>query len=235
MKKRQADRFWIPFWVDKWIFGSMRIECTPEERGIWWDLYALAAKDDGFIRANEDIPYPIEQLSGMLIIPQETLEAAIEKFIKLKKITRLKNGCLCITKWEDYMFSDRHKRRIEAEMSAKPDTTSGKKDTITKNKITKNKKEKKKTKEEDEFPSWLPLDVFKDFIEMRKKIKKPMTDCAVKLAIKKLHKLKEEGHDPKAVLEQSIFRSWQGLFPVKDQDQVNRDSSWTKKYDGGDE
>ena len=48
------------------------------------------------------------------------------------------------------------------------------------------------------------------------KIKKPMTDRAVLLAIRELEKLKGEGHEPKQVLEQSILNSWQGLFPLRD-------------------
>ena len=86
MKKRSPDKFWFPFWPDKWIFGSIRIEFNPAERGIWVDLLSLASKDDGHIRANEETPYPLKQLSGMLIIPEEELSAAIEKFIKLKKL-----------------------------------------------------------------------------------------------------------------------------------------------------
>jgi len=111
MIKRKVDKFWFPWWPDKWIFGSIRIECTPEERGIWVDFLSLASKDDGHIRANEEIPYPIEQLSGMLMIPQEMLSNAIEKFINLKdkdgrgKLTRTKAGTLYVTKWEEYQLS----------------------------------------------------------------------------------------------------------------------------------
>lgn len=147
MKKRVPDKFWFPWWPDKWIFGSVRIECTPAERGIWVDLLSLASKDDGHIRANEDTPYPLEQLSGMLIIPIEDLTAAITKFLTTEKLTRLKSGTLYITKWDKYQFTDRHKRRIESEMSAKKDIVSKKeapilnKSTLNKN-ILNNKKEK---------------------------------------------------------------------------------------------
>lgn len=117
MKERVSDKFWFPFWVDKWIFGSMRIECTLEERAIWVDLLALASKDDGYIRANEETPYPIKQLAGMLMIPEKTLSNAIEKFIKLKdktegkgKLTRTKYETLYITKWEKYQFSESYER-----------------------------------------------------------------------------------------------------------------------------
>lgn len=111
MKKRVPDKFWFPWWPDKWIFGSMRIECTVEERAIWVDLLSLASKDNGFIRANEEIPYPLEQLAGMLRIPEELFIRTIEKFINLKdksgkgKLTKMKDGTLYVTTWEEYQFS----------------------------------------------------------------------------------------------------------------------------------
>ena len=126
MRKRVSDNVWIPFWVDKWIFGSMRIEFSLEERAIWIDLLALASKDDGYIRANEETPYPIQQLAGMLLIPNSILKSAIEKFIKKRKLTRLKNGTLYITNWEKYQLSERQKRRYE---SKKADTMAEKADT----------------------------------------------------------------------------------------------------------
>jgi len=116
MKKRVPDKFWFPWWPDKWIFGSMRIECTVEERAIWVDLLSLASKDNGFIRANEEIPYPLEQLAGMLRIPGDIFIKAVEKFINLKdkdgkgKLTRMKDGTLYVTTWEDYQFSESYHR-----------------------------------------------------------------------------------------------------------------------------
>jgi len=158
MKKRVPDKFWFPWWPDKWIFGSVRIEFTPAERGIWVDMLSLASKDNGHIRANEETPYPLQQLSGMLIIPEKELDAAIKKFIKNKKLKKLKSGTLYVTTWKKYQFSKRHKRRvqeeirrvIEKEMSAKKDIESKKKDpivynsTLNKNKINNNKKHKNK-------------------------------------------------------------------------------------------
>lgn len=105
MKKRVPDKFWFPWWPDKWIFGSVRIEFNPAERGIWVDLLSLASKDDGHIRANEETPYPLKQLAGMLIIPEEELESAINKFIEKTKLTKMKDGTLYVTKWDKYQFS----------------------------------------------------------------------------------------------------------------------------------
>lgn len=79
---------------------------------------------------------------------------------------------------------------------------------------------KPKSKEESK-PPIIPLKLFpicqawKDYLEMRKTIKKPITENGKLLAIKKLISLQTQGNDPIAVLEQSILNSWQGLFAVK--------------------
>jgi len=140
MKKRVSDKFWFPWWPDKWIFGSVRIECTPAERGIWVDLLSWASKDDGHIRANEETPYLPQQLAGMLIIPEDELNDAINKFIKMGKLIKTKTGTLYIAKWDKYQFSSRHKRRIEGGKSDKKDTMSQKKDPIINNSTVNNNK-----------------------------------------------------------------------------------------------
>ena len=119
MKERSTSTVWFPFWADKWIFGSVRIECTLEERAIWIDLLSFASKDNGHIRANEETPYPLMQLSGMLIIPEDKLKGAIEKFIKIGKLKRDKNNTLYIVKWDKYQFSDRWKREKEKEADSR--------------------------------------------------------------------------------------------------------------------
>lgn len=161
----------------------MRIECTVEERAIWVDLLSLASKDDGYIRANEETPYPIEQLAGMLMVPQKTLAEAIEKFINLKdkegkgKLTRTKYGTLYITKWDKYQFSDRWKREIEKNGSAKTEGCSEKSAPIVKNNTLNDNKVEDiitLTKEFDEFWEIYNLktakkDAIKAFLALRRK------------------------------------------------------------------
>lgn len=65
-------------------------------------------------------------------------------------------------------------------------------------------------------PDWVPADAWNGFVDMRKKAKAPLTDRAVQLAIADLEKLRDEGHPPGAVLDQSTSRGWKGLFPLKD-------------------
>lgn len=75
--------------------------------------------------------------------------------------------------------------------------------------------EKRKVPDRD-FPDWLPSEEWGGFVAMRKKIGKPLSDRAVTLALNKLTELRNEGYDPGKVLDQSTFKDWQGLFPLKD-------------------
>jgi hypothetical protein len=59
--------------------------------------------------------------------------------------------------------------------------------------------------------------VWKEFKQMRVKLKKPITEYGETLGLKELQKL--SGDDKAkaiAILQQSIKNSWQGLFPLKD-------------------
>ena len=66
------------------------------------------------------------------------------------------------------------------------------------------------------IPDWIPADAWAGYVEMRKKQKKPMTDRAVTLQIGVLTKLRDDGQDIAAVLDQSTMNCWQGLFPVSE-------------------
>ena len=126
MIKKTPDKFWFPFWVDKWIFGSLRLEFEPEERALWVDLLALAAKDNGFIRANEETPYMTKQLAGLLVYDEKFFEQTIQKFIDKGKLEKNKNGTLYISTWDKYKLSSGYKRVLkhrELEKEKKDDET----------------------------------------------------------------------------------------------------------------
>lgn len=78
-------------------------------------------------------------------------------------------------------------------------------------------KERKEDKKPNRvaLPDWVPADDWLAFIDMRRSIKKPMTERAKSLAIGKLGQLRSEGHDPATVLQQSILNCWQDLFPLR--------------------
>jgi len=62
------------------------------------------------------------------------------------------------------------------------------------------------------LPDWIPADAWAGYVEMRKKQKKPLTDRATELVIKKLDEFRIKGHDVGAILDRSTENSWQGVF-----------------------
>lgn len=78
------------------------------------------------------------------------------------------------------------------------------------------KKERQETEEEHfVLPDWIDPGAWKGFEEMRRKTGHKLTGKARSLGVKALEILRDKGFDPKAVLEQSTFNSWRGLFPVR--------------------
>jgi len=118
MKRGKTDD-WFPLYVDKWLFGSTRIELKPDERGVFVDLMALSKKDMGFIRANKGTPYLDNQLSGMLNISLKLLKRTVDKCVKFKKIEKLTDGTLYIMSHNVYKLSSRYRRKIAAQWAGK--------------------------------------------------------------------------------------------------------------------
>lgn len=54
------------------------------------------------------------------------------------------------------------------------------------------------------------------FCEMRKKIKKPLTDRAAKMILNELERLAPgDNHTKGLILDQSVKRCWQDVYPLK--------------------
>lgn len=63
-------------------------------------------------------------------------------------------------------------------------------------------------------PEWVPKHSWEAWMEVRKRKRAANTHRALELAVKRLGELDAIGESPRAVLDQSTFRSWTGLFPV---------------------
>lgn len=73
------------------------------------------------------------------------------------------------------------------------------------------------------LPDWLPELVWRYWHDYRNR-KPGWTAKARELSLRTLTTLHGEGHDPQAVIEQSIERGWTGLFPVRGDDRSARGS-----------
>lgn len=99
----------------------------------------------------------------------------------------------------------------------------------------KERKPKKQTKSYDEQITEYTVNeelqnALKAFIQMRAFIKKPMTEYALKLMLKKLDELGNDDTTKIAILNQSITHNWQGIFPLKDE-YTKQEKQPEKKYD----
>ena len=139
MKRGKQIDTWYPFFIDKWLFGSTRHELIinagwaekfpdlvpliPESilhspftdlRGIFQDIMTMSKKDGGFVRSNETMPYPLEQLAGMWCVPLDCLKATIAICLhpKVGKLAEPLPGIYYVTSTETYGFSDRWKRKV---------------------------------------------------------------------------------------------------------------------------
>ena len=60
-------------------------------------------------------------------------------------------------------------------------------------------------------------EAFRAYFEMRRQLQKPLTPYGVSLALKELDKLAPgDMESQKKILNQSVFHSWQGLFPLEE-------------------
>ncbi len=65
------------------------------------------------------------------------------------------------------------------------------------------------------LPEWIPIPQWNAWLEARQKARKPATEWAKKLAVRRLDDLRGQGHSPALVLAESAFNNWAGLFEPK--------------------
>lgn len=144
-------------------------------------------------------------------VTYQNVRTAFKRFESLDFITQepTKFGTLVtITNWEKYQHVD------EASPIQKEN---GEANTIKKEKVKKEKKLKRDIAKEFAAGNEELLQSIHDWMEMRKKLKKPVTtDRALELNLKKLMRL-SNGQQPIMVqiVNQSVMNGWQGFYPLK--------------------
>lgn len=68
------------------------------------------------------------------------------------------------------------------------------------------------------LPGYVDKDAWEGFVEMRRKIKAPLTVRAATLILFELQRIKDAGHDPNASLDQSTMKCWRDVWPLKDKE-----------------
>ena len=70
----------------------------------------------------------------------------------------------------------------------------------------------------------------REYVKMRKAIKKPITTHGLELALKRLNELTSDTSVAVKIINQSIMNSWQGLFELKPENKTNTAAIKTRNY-----
>lgn len=189
---------------------------------VWVYLLANAT------HTNYDIVYSGQRITlkpGQLVTSRRAIsenfktqlsQSKVQRILKTFEIeqqieqrTNRQSRLITILKWNEYQQSEQQsEQRVNNEW-----TTSEQRVNTNKN--------VKKVKKVKNIPEALrePLN---DFIEMRKKIKAPLTDRALDMLLKKLNQL-SGGSTEKSIeiLNQSTMNGWKGIFPLKENKNQN--------------
>lgn len=237
-----AEVKWIKITTD--IFSDekvMLIEQMPEADTmlvIWFKLLCMAGKENnyGVFLMRNRMPYTEEMLATIFRRPLNTVRLALSTFEAFGMI-EIEDDIISIPNWEKHQNIDGMERIREQTRKRVADYRQRQKQLAMENDVTKNvtlrnateedknrKEEDKKEKKNNTPTVYYPSDdalnqAFADYVDMRKKIKKPLTDRAIVLSKNKLHEL-SGGNNSLAIqiIEQSILNSWQSLYPLKGDD-----------------
>ena len=212
---------------------------------LWFKLLCLAGKQNnsGVFMLNDKMPYNEKMFAAIFRRKEATVQLAFKTFEDFGMIEII-NGAVTIPNWgkhqtldrieqkKEYMrnymrdYRDKQKQLINcktnSKVNSKVNVSEADKD-IDKDidiDINKRKKESNATTFNEILSSYTSnLDLLKalqEYIKMRQPIRKPLTNHALGLALKKLDGLAVDDCTKISILEQSIMNSWQGLFPLKE-------------------
>lgn len=222
---------------------------------VWFELMDFAGKCNagGQLIESPEIPFSnIEDIAVLIDREPEELNLCMQYYISNNMISVI-DDIYMLTNWSKYQNEDglekireqnriRQQRWYEKQKAlpnvipnvsiTQPNATDIDIEIEKEIEIETEKEVEKIKKKSNKKPAvYYPADealnqTFLDYIDARKKMKKPMTEKAIELAMRELDKL--AGNDNELaikILNQSIFRGWMGLFPLKDEKQPNNTSS----------
>lgn len=212
---------------------------------VWVMLLTIAGKCNagGDIFITESVMYDTESLANELDVFEDYVKEALQAFEDLNMIERdFKTRRITILNWEEYQNIEglehiREQNRIRKQRERERKVSRDSHVTVTqevtpchatdidirnKNKNTIEKEGKKESPSGyeniiSELVTGEDLkETLREFIKARKLLRKPMTDRALKMMIKKLRELAIDEKTQIAILEQSIRGGWTDVYPLKE-------------------
>lgn len=216
---------------------------------VWFKLLCLAGKQNNSgVFMMGQIAYTDKMLATIFRMKEATVTMALNTFEQFGMV-KIIDGVITIPNWEKHQNLDmleqakektrqrvarhREKQKLIAECNVTGNVTVTPRnaDRIEEDKDIERDIDKKKNKKEKP-PSGVDLilssieheqlrQCYRDYIDMRKTIKSPMTDRAVQMLVNKVNELEPDSIDRQiALLETAILNNWKSVYPLKDQPQV---------------
>lgn len=208
------------FYPSDWLRDTALRSCSIGARGLWMDMicYMHEGNPYGYLKVGDKVILPanlarmvgqtLPEVEGWL---QELNQAGVYDLIdgaivsrRMVKDENLRNIRALGGKLGGnpaLKVKDKVNLKVEKEVKQKPTPSSSSSSSSSNINI--------------ELPAWLSETHWKDFVEFRKFIKKPMTDKAQHLMLSKLQKIKDNGHDPILAMNTSIANNWVDIYEPK--------------------
>lgn len=200
---------------------------------LYIKLLCESVDHDGRLRFSDEIPYTAPMLAAVTRTNPEIVESAMEIFREIGLLEVLEDGTIYMTKVTDMVGSetaDAKKKREQRERSKdKQGTDEGQCPDNVPTLSDRDKSIEFRDKSIDSNKAQAPREdpaaaldpavreAFRDYEQMRVKIKAAMTDKAKAMVINKLKKLASDPAKQVAILNQSTMNSWKGLFELKEE------------------
>lgn len=221
--------------IDGWIRLHRKlldnpIVCKDPDHIAVWVYLLLNATHSGYDTIFEGGRITLKP--GQLITGRKSIssnlkvsESKVQRILKtfenehqIEQQTTPRNRLISILNWSQYQQGE---QVFEQQLNNKRTTTEQQVNTNNNdNKVNNGNKANKNNKGLDSVVNSLTENIsyreaIKGFIEMRKTLKKPLTEKALSMVINKLDKLAKSDVEKIEILNQSIMNSWQGVFELK--------------------
>ena len=223
----------IAFWVKKnrtnnkhfhdgtyWTYNSMKAfnEQFPYFSQRQIDTALKKLEDKGFIKTGNYNQLPFDR-TKWYALTEKGHETSILDGIDEGKLTIVRSETEDSNSQTCEMYNSQNcEMTIHKNVKAIPDINTDK-NSDNNTKKERKKKESKKTTNYDSIinesiqDESVKKEIY-EFIKMRKLIKKPMTDRALKGLISKLNELSSNPVDQAKILERSVINDWQSVYPL---------------------
>ena len=194
------------------------------DRGVWWEMLCLMHESErrGVLILNGQAMTE-DSLTRLLGLDKQILTTTLTTLLTSGVASREEHtGAI----YSRRMVRDENLRKIRTEAGSKggnpvllnqnTTTTVNQKSTPSSSSSLKTSNTKPKNSGEAAFvvPEWIPKEIWAAFVEMRNRIRAPMTETAKRGIVSKLEKLRLSGEDAAEVLNYSIMNSYRGVFAL---------------------